>query len=94
MAIRRRYVPESMECVADISKSDHRSRRGAATGTRSTSTAATRSLPDAAPARSARPDGDGDGLYDDDEVTVYATDPLNGDTDGDGVGRWRRGLCR
>jgi hypothetical protein len=31
-----------------------------------------------------RPDGDGDGLYDDDETDVYGTDPENPDTDGDG----------
>ncbi len=31
-------------------------------------------------------DRDGDGLYDDDEVDVYDTDPDHDDTDGDGVG--------
>ena len=31
-------------------------------------------------------DTDGDGLTDDDEVTIYGTDPINPDTDGDGVG--------
>jgi hypothetical protein len=31
-----------------------------------------------------RPDGDGDGLYDDDEADVYGTDPDNPDSDGDG----------
>lgn len=31
-----------------------------------------------------RPDRDRDGLYDDDETDVYATDPDNPDTDGDG----------
>src|SRR5215207_6765485 len=40
-----------------------------------------------APARAAqRPDRDGDGLYDDDEVEVYGTNPDVFDTDGDGVG--------
>ena len=29
-------------------------------------------------------DGDGDGLYDDDEQDVYGTDPWTWDTDGDG----------
>jgi hypothetical protein len=33
-----------------------------------------------------RPDRDGDGLYDDDEVEVYGTNPDVFDTDGDGVG--------
>jgi hypothetical protein len=33
-----------------------------------------------------RPDGDGDGLYDDDETGVYGTNPSNFDTDGDGTG--------
>lgn len=33
-----------------------------------------------------RPDGDADGLYDDDEEDVYGTDPNVFDTDGDGVG--------
>jgi hypothetical protein len=33
-----------------------------------------------------RPDGDGDGLYDDDEWNVYGTDPYTYDTDGDGIG--------
>ncbi|MGC4190682.1 MAG: hypothetical protein QM589_05910 [Thermomicrobiales bacterium] len=33
-----------------------------------------------------RQDTAGDGLYDDDETNVYATDPMNPDTDGDGVG--------
>jgi hypothetical protein len=32
-----------------------------------------------------RPDGDGDGLYDDDETDVYGTDPNNPDSDGDGI---------
>jgi hypothetical protein len=32
-----------------------------------------------------RPDGDGDGLYDDDETDVYGTDPNNSDSDGDGI---------
>ena len=32
-----------------------------------------------------RPDGDGDGLFDDDEADVYFTDPLEPDTDGDGT---------
>ena len=36
-------------------------------------------------APAARPDGDGDGLYDDDEVNVYGTDPKVADTDKDGV---------
>lgn len=30
-------------------------------------------------------DSDGDGLYDDDEIALYGTDPLVADTDGDGV---------
>ncbi len=34
----------------------------------------------------ARPDRDGDGLYDDDETDVYGTNPDVYDTDGDGVG--------
>jgi hypothetical protein len=41
------------------------------------------------PARGAaaqRPDRDGDGLFDDDEVNVYGTNPDVFDTDGDGVG--------
>lgn len=33
-----------------------------------------------------RPDGDGDGLFDDDESFVYGTDPFSYDSDGDGVG--------
>jgi Stigma-specific protein, Stig1 len=33
-----------------------------------------------------RPDRDGDGLFDDDEVEVYGTNPDNPDTDGDGTG--------
>jgi uncharacterized protein YkwD len=33
-----------------------------------------------------RSDGDGDGLYDDDETDVYGTDPYTFDTDGDGAG--------
>jgi hypothetical protein len=33
-----------------------------------------------------RPDSDGDGLYDDDELEVYGTDPAWWDTDGDGAG--------
>jgi hypothetical protein len=33
-----------------------------------------------------RADTDGDGLYDDDEVNLYGTDPFNYDTDFDGVG--------
>jgi hypothetical protein len=40
----------------------------------------------AAPPASERPDGDGDGLYDDDELEVYGTDPSWWDTDGDGAG--------
>lgn len=32
-----------------------------------------------------RADSDGDGLFDDDEVEVYGTDPNNPDTDGDGI---------
>ncbi len=36
-------------------------------------------------AAAARPDGDGDGLFDDDEVDVYGTDPKAADTDKDGV---------
>jgi thrombospondin type 3 repeat protein len=32
-----------------------------------------------------RPDGDGDGLFDDDETNVYRTDPDDPDTDNDGV---------
>lgn len=32
-----------------------------------------------------RPDGDGDGLFDDDETNVYGTDPGRSDTDRDGV---------
>jgi hypothetical protein len=36
------------------------------------------------PAPAERPDRDGDGLYDDDEVGVYGTDPDDWDTDGDG----------
>src|SRR5690349_19356025 len=32
-----------------------------------------------------RTDSDGDGLFDDDEVNVYGTDPNNPDTDGDGI---------
>lgn len=32
-----------------------------------------------------RPDGDDDGLYDDDETDVYGTDPDEPDSDGDGV---------
>src|SRR5688500_4185963 len=40
----------------------------------------------AAPARAQRPDRDGDGLFDDDEVNVYGTNPDIADTDGDGVG--------
>ena len=40
-----------------------------------------------APAGAAqRPDRDGDGLYDDDELEVYGTNPDVYDTDGDGVG--------
>ncbi|MGC4107372.1 MAG: CAP domain-containing protein [Thermomicrobiales bacterium] len=31
-----------------------------------------------------RKDSDGDGLYDDDEINIYHTDPNNPDTDGDG----------
>jgi hypothetical protein len=31
------------------------------------------------------PDSDGDGLFDDEEFSVYGTDPLLADTDGDGV---------
>ncbi|MCK6517338.1 hypothetical protein L6R46_20035, partial [Myxococcota bacterium] len=31
------------------------------------------------------PDTDGDGLDDDDETSIYGTDPLNPDTDGDGL---------
>ena len=38
------------------------------------------------PAGAARPDGDGDGLYDDDELYVYYTNPWAWDTDGDGAG--------
>jgi hypothetical protein len=39
-----------------------------------------------APVRAqARPDRDGDGLYDDDETDVYGANPDNPDTDGDGV---------
>ncbi len=41
------------------------------------------------PLRAAQPspaDRDGDGLYDDDEVDVYGTDPDVYDTDGDGIG--------
>jgi hypothetical protein len=34
----------------------------------------------------ARADSDGDGLYDDDEVSVYGTNPAIYDTDGDGSG--------
>ena len=37
-------------------------------------------------AGAAQPDGDGDGLYDDDELYVYGTDAYAYDTDGDGVG--------
>lgn len=37
------------------------------------------------PAAAQRPDGDDDGLFDDDEAFVYGTDPINPDTDGDGV---------
>ena len=33
-----------------------------------------------------RPDGDGDGLFDDDEDLVYGTNPFVYDTDGDGSG--------
>ncbi|WP_123024978.1 hypothetical protein [Mycolicibacterium stellerae] len=33
-----------------------------------------------------REDGDGDGLFDVDEVQLYGTDPANSDTDSDGVG--------
>lgn len=33
----------------------------------------------------ARPDADGDGLYDDDETDVYGTDSSNPDSDGDGA---------
>jgi Stigma-specific protein, Stig1 len=41
----------------------------------------------AVPVRAAqRPDRDGDGLFDDDEVEVYGTNPDVFDTDGDGVG--------
>ena len=36
-------------------------------------------------AAAARPDGDGDGLFDDDEADVYGTDPKVADTDKDGV---------
>ncbi|WP_164478787.1 CAP domain-containing protein [Mycolicibacterium stellerae] len=36
-------------------------------------------------AAAARPDGDGDGLFDDDEVNVYGTDPKVADTDKDGA---------
>jgi hypothetical protein len=36
------------------------------------------------PAPAARPDSDDDGLYDDDELNVYGTDPWAWDTDGDG----------
>ena len=36
-------------------------------------------------AAAARPDGDGDGLFDDDEVDVYGTDPKVADTDKDGA---------
>jgi hypothetical protein len=38
-----------------------------------------------APGVAAQTDGDGDGLSDDDEIIVYATDPRNPDTDGDGL---------
>ena len=38
----------------------------------------------AALAHARRPDRDRDGLYDDDEVNEYGTDPGNPDTDGDG----------
>jgi hypothetical protein len=38
----------------------------------------------AGPAYADRPDRDNDGLYDDDEVEVYSTNPNIADTDGDG----------
>jgi hypothetical protein len=31
------------------------------------------------------PDGDGDGVADGDEITIYGTDPFAWDTDGDGI---------
>lgn len=37
------------------------------------------------PPEQQRPDGDGDGLFDDDETNVYGTDPGRSDTDNDGV---------
>jgi hypothetical protein len=37
------------------------------------------------PPAPSRPDGDGDGLFDDDESNVYRTDPGRQDTDSDGV---------
>lgn len=46
-------------------------------------TAAAPSVP-AAPFLQEGPDGDGDGLFDDDETNVYGTDPADFDTDGDG----------
>ncbi len=33
----------------------------------------------------ANPDGDGDGVADGDEITIYVTDPFAWDTDGDGI---------
>ena len=38
----------------------------------------------AGPAYAERPDGDNDGLFDDDESEVYFTDPADPDTDNDG----------
>lgn len=49
-------------------------------------TAASVPLAVAVPAYADRPDRDNDGLYDDDEVEVYSTNPDVADTDGDGVG--------
>lgn len=43
-------------------------------------------VPAPAPAPAKHPDRDGDGLYDDDEVNVYGTNPDVWDTDGDGSG--------
>ena len=39
-------------------------------------------------------DGDGDGLSDWDEVEIYYTDPLNKDTDNDGINDGKRSYFR
>ncbi len=45
---------------------------------------ATEAPPPVEPPAEERPDGDEDGLFDDDELGVYFTDPTAWDTDGDG----------